>query len=102
MAQCDNSVGERDFFIIVTKGRVQRYSGIGGTIWPMAETHEDAARLCKWFGRPGIRPARIGSVPGETLEGHIHLAIMDGCVAAGCVAGWHSDGSPRWKWIKFG
>jgi hypothetical protein len=101
MVRCDNSAGERDYFMIVSRGRVQRLdaSKRGPVFWPIAETHADARRLCEWFGKPGIRPARIGSVPGETLEGHISLAIEDGCAAVGCVAGWAPDGSPTWKWL---
>jgi hypothetical protein len=104
MAISDNSGDKREFFMLVRKGRVQRYSvgAAGPSIWPIAETFGDAKRLCEWFGGPSVRAARIGSVSGESLEGHLKLAIEDGCVAVYCVAGWHEDGSPQWKYIPIG
>lgn len=92
------------FFMLVNKGMVQRYIGTDtegrpAKVWPIAETHADATRLAKWLKAPHVRPALIGSVKGETLEGHIALALNEECVAVYCVAGWNEDGSPKWKWL---
>ncbi len=68
----------------------------------VAETFEDALRLGKWLTRKnhkrGVRPARIGSVQGETLDGHISCAIGEGCSLIACIAGWEGD-EPVWKYI---
>ena len=76
-------------------------------MWPVAESHADAQRLAKWMIENGgapqdVRPALIGSVEGETLEGHIALAMEDGCAMISCVCGWTDDVSPTWKHMELG
>ncbi len=92
---------DQEFFMLVRKGLVQRREvkilGREMLMWPVAETHADMKRLAEHWGCTDARPARIGSLQGETLEGHIALALEDGCEAICCVNGWNADGSPRWK-----
>lgn len=98
----------KQFYMLVRKGMVQRllgknHDGQPAKVWPIAESHTDAWLLAKWFKAQSkstgdVRPAAIGSVNGETLEGHIKMAMDEGCVACYCVSGWNTDGSPIWKW----
>lgn len=92
-----------DFHILVREGFVQRIMGeVNGEpakIWPIAESHADANRLARWLKNPGVVAAQIGSVEGETLEGHVKIALEDGCEVIACVSGWNADGSPQWKYI---
>jgi hypothetical protein len=98
-------VQKGQFFMIVRQGHVQRYDtewrGERVRVWPIAENHVDAMRLCKLLekihGKRGLRPALIGSMEGETLEGHIRGAIEDGCIGMFCVDGWNADGHPTFK-----
>lgn len=93
------------YYMLVRKGMVQRipvkWLGDDVLAWPVVETHSDAIRFAARTGIPGVRPALIGSVNGETLEGHIGLALEEGCRLVICIAGWNSDGSPKWKYIPF-
>jgi len=93
----------QNFYMLVRRGKVQRIKvtkdGKPTLVWPVAETHADAKRLAIWCGKPGVRVAQIGSVERETLEGHLRLAISEGCVAVCCVRDWAPDGSPLWKWL---
>jgi hypothetical protein len=92
-------------YMLVRQGFVQRLivtrDGQEVLVWPVTQTLADAKRLCEQLQRPGVRPAEIGSAPGETLEGHIAMALEEGCVAACCVMGWQEDGSPEWGWKLF-
>ena len=95
-----------DFYMLVRKGLVQRHTATTpngrSLIWPVAESHEDAAKLALFFSKgrdTGVRAARIGEVQGETLEGHLAMAMEEGCVAVACVAGWEPDGRPKGKWL---
>ena len=91
---------EKTFWMLVRKGLVQRIMLEGGRrASPIAESWEDAQLLARYLGlgKRGPAPAKIGSGDGETLEGHIALAIQDGCEVIICVDGWLADGSPTWK-----
>ncbi len=77
------------------------FYGKSEIIFPMAESHEDAVKLAAWVKTPGVSPALIGSVQGETLEGHVELAVNEGSVGVSCVAGWNTDGSSQWKYLMF-
>lgn len=97
---------EVKYFMLVRKGLVQRWTtaidGQESKVWPMAKSIDDAKRLAKYLkAAPDVRAAEIGAVQNETLEGHITLAIEEGCSAACCVMGWNADGSPIWGWINF-
>jgi hypothetical protein len=96
---------KKDWYMLVRKGFVQRLmfekDGIPAKAWPIADNLQDAKRLCKLFNNPKIRPALIGSVEGETVAGHIRLAIEEGCFAVGRVKGWAEDGEPIWDWLIF-
>src|SRR4051812_35694777 len=83
-------------YMFVRNGLVQRLTTQRGKRWPVAQTHTDAMRLAKWFKPAGVRPALVGSVPSETLAGHITMALHEGCIGACCVMGWLEDGSPTW------
>jgi len=94
----------KEIYMMVRKGYVQRLSkinikGIDMRAWPVAENHADAKRLARRLGGHDVVPARIGSIPGETLEGHILPALEDGCRAIVCVDGWDASGNPKWKSI---
>ncbi len=90
--------------MLVRKGLVQRFyvqmDGQQVKAWPVAQTLEDAQKLMKYLNvRKGVRAAEIGSVQGETLEGHINLAMNEGCKIVCCVLGWTSDGAPEWGYM---
>jgi len=92
---------KKEFYMLVRKGMVQRVNQPGiGKVWPVTETLEDAKRLARFFKRKGLRPALIGSVPGETLEGHIQMAYEEGCIAI-AMFDWDPDGSPRLRTLTF-
>ncbi len=87
------------YYMLVRRGKVQRAQHIHvgdkiGRVWPVARTAEDALRLIRHWKLKDTMPAMIGSLEGETLEGHIRLALEDRCLAAVCVMGWNDDGSP--------
>ncbi|MCA9070870.1 MAG: hypothetical protein KDA84_18200, partial [Planctomycetaceae bacterium] len=88
----------QDYYMLVRQGRVQRIEAMGDgkpmLAWPVAKTHGDAKRLCNHLGIPGISPAKIGSLDGETLEGHVAMAMEERCSAACCICGWKDDGEP--------
>lgn len=76
-------------YMLVRKGLVQRVMLEGDVkAWPVFHTAEDAQRFAKYARRKGASPAKIGSVQGETLVGHVALAIEDGCKKAVMVMGW--------------
>jgi len=104
-----------EVWMLVRRGVVQRYAGarfpcrtVNGitiieqdtTCWPVAKSHDDALRLAKWTGREGVRPAKIGSVPGETLEGHVRLALQEGISLMVIVSGWTKAGAPIWDLVS--
>lgn len=99
---------ENPYFILVNRGHVQRFmcsvNGQDAKCWPVARTHEDAARLVRYFAgkhvdpAAAIRPAIIGSAPGETLTGHIYMALDEGCEYVLCPMAW-DDGKPVWGHI---
>ncbi len=92
-------------YILVKRGFVQRvivsFNGKPCKAWPLASSFDDAKRLTKWFGiwKDGVRPTKIGSISGETVEGHIVLALHEGCKVMIKVVGWNQDGSPEWGHI---
>lgn len=96
--------------MLVRRGLTQRheatFNGRRVKVWPVARTHADALRLLRWLRKvkrqslSQISVAKIGSVEGETLEGHIELAIKEGCEGICCVLGWNKDGSPKWGWLS--
>jgi hypothetical protein len=92
-------------YLFVRQGYVQHMMGyLNGElirIWPVALTHADAMRVCRWSGAPDIRPLLIGAVQGETLEGHIALAFKKGAAAAVCPLDWDPDGAPVWGVCNF-
>jgi hypothetical protein len=105
-----------EYYRLVRGGHVQRLrgrrpdTGEPAIAWPVAETHADATRLIEWVARHyGLSDAergelevsRIGSVEGETIQGHIASAVKEGCIGACCVRDWQPDGSPVWKWMMF-
>lgn len=91
---------EPTYFCLVTNGIVQYWAKANGDkYFPVAKTRADAARLARWW-KSDASPAQIGSVSGETLEGHITAAVDAGCVAFCCPQRWNSDGSPVWGFIK--
>lgn len=108
-----NELHSDEFYMLVRQGKVQRMPAstaddANAQVWPIARTHADALRLAKWFHKTNpsahnskVRPALIGSIKGETLEGHITLALKEGCIGTACVAGWLRDGSPEWGWLPF-
>lgn len=92
-------------WMLVRKGHPQRMKQRGGLVWPVARTQADAVKLAAFFvakmqADPSIRPARVGSMQGETLEGHIRLAIEEGCRSIVVVQGWNIDGSPKFGEMK--
>jgi len=94
------------YWMLVHRGLMQYWvverNGKPDKVWPMAKTREDAARLGEFLkAGPDVRPALIGSVKGETMEGLVELALGAGCSAACCVDGWSADGSPVLGWIRF-
>ncbi len=98
---------EKPYFILVNRGLVQRLqcsvNGRDAKCWPVARTHEDATTLARYFVKHAdadvtIRPALIGSVPGETLMGHISMALDEGCEYVLCPLAW-DDGKPMWGHI---
>lgn len=94
-----------DYYMLVRKGLVQRmyveFRGERVKAWPVVESVRDGKRLAKFMNRKDVRPARIGSVEGEDLAGHIEMAINEDCRLTCCVSGWNEDGSPEWKFIPF-
>jgi hypothetical protein len=96
---------ETPVFFLARQGHVQRLSidvlgdGEKRKCWPVATTHEDAMRLIDFYGcrAEGVRPAQIGSVPGETVAGHCRMAIDEGCHFLLHCVGWTGDGKPMWK-----
>jgi hypothetical protein len=93
----------KSFYILVKSGVVQNtmVSGPAGhpvKAFMVAESIDDANKLVDYLGvrSQGVRPALIGSVDGETLEGHLALAIEDGCELIICPQGWNDDKSPIW------
>ena len=95
----------QEYYMLVRKGIVQHLSrtkdGRTMKVWPLAKTQEDAQRLCEYLKNQQVRPAKIGSIPGETNEGLIEMMLSEGCVGMCCVLGWEEDGSPKWGWIHF-
>lgn len=96
---------EMAVFFLARQGHVQRLSidvlgdGVERKCWPVATTHEDAMRLIDFYEcrAEGVRPAQIGSVPGETVAGHCRMAIDEGCEFLLHCVGWTDDGKPMWK-----
>lgn len=72
---------EPQFFMMVKNGFVQRMEIEGELSWITALSLEDINRFIKHIDAwdDGIRGSLIGSVPGETLDGHIELALKEGC-----------------------
>jgi hypothetical protein len=93
------------FYMFVRRGLVQRMpviiNGESALVWPVARTHQDALKLSRNFNVPGLRPALIGSIKGETLEGHLNLALYEGCVGMAVVDGWDRNDSPIWGYLPF-
>lgn len=93
-------------FFLARQGYVQRVmadpigDGVMRKCWPVANTHDDAMQLVDFFKMrdKGVRPAEFGSVQGETLDGHIQLALNEGCEFVICPVGW-VNGSPQWGHI---
>jgi hypothetical protein len=97
---------EIKYFMLVRQGLVQRCTqtidGQQKKLWPLVQSIDDGKRLAAFLkAGPDVRVAEIGSVEGETLDGHIELAMNEGCYAAVCVLGWNADGSPKQGWILF-
>ncbi|MEX2217054.1 MAG: hypothetical protein WD768_23280 [Phycisphaeraceae bacterium] len=93
---------EPDTYMLVRRGLVQRtFASVGGfqkKIWPVAESMPNARKLAAFLKCDSdVVPARIGSMPDETMQGHVRLAIKEQCQLIVCVAGWEADGSPKWK-----
>jgi hypothetical protein len=96
------TTGKVPRYFLARKGYVQRMmadplgDGVLRKCWPVAKTHEDAQRLIDFLKvrDTGVRPAEFGTVPGETLEGHIQLALQEGCEFIVSPAGWGEDGQP--------
>ncbi len=102
------SSDNRPRYFIVRKGFIQRLmadplgDGVVRKCWPVAKTHEDAQRLIDYLKvrDEGARPAEFGTVPGETLEGHIQAALEDGCDFIVMPTGWDETGHPvQWAHI---
>lgn len=95
-----------DRFQLVEGGRIlylgATIDGESVKVWPVAESHADAARLARWFEVPRASVARIGSVEGESFEALARGAKEYGCVAWGLVVGWDDDGKPRMEYHWFG
>ena len=100
--------GPLRFFFLARQGFVQRYAvdvfgdGIKRKVWPIAHAHEDANRLVDYLGLRdrGIRPAEIGTVSGETFEGHLRLASDEECEFICAIAGWNEEGTPLWNVMR--
>jgi hypothetical protein len=90
-------------FMLVRLGMVQRMmcevDGRQVKAWPVFKTLKDAKRFAKYAKTDAV-PARIGSAYGETLEGHIALALQEGIELAVCPTGWNKDGSPTLGHIR--
>lgn len=94
--------GQGPKYFLVRQGSVQRVmadplgDGVMRKCWPVAHSHEDAQRLIDFFKvrDKGVRPAEFGTVPGETMEGHITIALQEGCEFIITPAGWSEDGQP--------
>ncbi len=93
-------------FFLARQGFVQRVmadpvgDGVMRKCWPVANTHDDAMRLVDFFKcrADGVRPAEFGSVQGETLEGHVEMALKEGCEFVICPVRWVDD-VPQWGHI---
>jgi hypothetical protein len=97
-------------WILVRQGFVQRVTtdllgdGVMRKCWPIASTWEDANKLVDFFKvrEQGVRPAQIGSAEHEgvreTLEGHIAMALQEGCEFLIKPVAW-VDGMPKWGHI---
>ena len=103
LLKCKEGTILEKFWIFVRKGFTQRLSASPGMMWPVAESHEKATQLLQHYGwdKQGIRVARIGSVEGETLQGHIRIAMEDGCLGVCCFDGLDNQGQPTWKYLLF-
>lgn len=89
-------------WILIKKGKTQRLAGVElngeqTRTLQIASSREDAKKLAAWHGDPDITTALIGSIEGETLEGHIKIAMEDGCEVLAHVIGWNPDGSPEYR-----
>lgn len=99
---------EPTFYMLVRAGRVQRqdvtFEGVPTKVWPVAESYDDAKRLAEFLKvwSEGVRPAMVGSIENETLQGHIGMAMDEGCEFIACVAGWSEAGEPIWKTLPIG
>jgi hypothetical protein len=97
----------RPRYFLARKGYIQRFmadplgDGVMRKCWPVAKTHEDAQRLIDFLKvrEDGTRPAEFGTVPGETIEGHIEVAVEEGCEFIVMPNGWTEDGQPI-QWGK--
>lgn len=99
---------KQEQWMLVRNGLVQRLDadryGEKVKVWPVFDTQEDAMRFIKWKGTAigkDVRPALIGSVSGETFEGHIRQAIAEGCVAAVSPRSWTEAGDPVFGYLFF-
>lgn len=95
-------------WMLVRQGKVQRMMATKGgkpiKVWPIFETQADAMRMTmkmKNIDGGAVRPAMIGSIDGETLDGHIKMAIKEGCAAACCPQSFDDNDDPVWGWIMF-
>jgi len=92
-------------YMLVRRGNVQfmpvEICGGSALAWPVARSHRDALKLSKKFGVQDVRPALIGSIKGETIEGHLFLALDQGCAGMAIVNGWDRNDSPIWGYIPF-
>lgn len=77
----NNQQSNKQFFMMVRNGFVQRMEFQGEKTWVTATSLDDLNRFIKHIDgwKDGIRGSLIGSVQGETLETHIALALSEGC-----------------------
>lgn len=85
-------------FMLVKRGCCQRMQvsvrGRPVKAWPVFDSLKAAQRFIEYYGFEGVTVAEIGSVQGETLAGHVRMAVEDGCEIAINPRMWTEDGRP--------